>query len=153
MTGEPKHLAALVHWFMGAAADDIPARLHSRDTAEDGDPEWHAAFRAYLMAHPGAVDREGHVRSPLRFWLWIMTNEGRENRVMADYLYRLARLDGDWLAAARTITPLTDDGEVMARSFALAALQRFWRRMQTEPRRHIREPQKSEAQHSAEEAA
>lgn len=153
MSGEPRHLAALVRWYMDAVGDDIPVRLHSRDTAEDGDPEWHPAFRAWLMAHPAAVDREGYVRSPLKFWLWLMTNEGRENRVMADFLYRLARLEGDWLAAARTITSLTDDGEVMARVFAVATLQKFWRRMQTEPRRHVREPQKSEAQHAAEENA
>jgi hypothetical protein len=149
-SGEPTHLAALVRWFMDAAADDIPVRLHSRDTADDGDPEWHPRFRAYLMAHPAAVDREGHVRSPFRWWLWIMRNEGRENRVMADYLYRLARFDGDWLAAARSITPLTEDGEIIAKAFAVAALQRFWRRMATEPRRHV---EKSEAQHTAEESA
>ena len=151
--GQPSHLPALVRWFMLAAQDDIPVRIHSRETAEDGDPEWHASFRSWLTAHEAAVDREGNIRSPFRFWLWIMGNEGRENRVMADYLYRLAHCNGDWLAAARSITPLTEDGEVMAKAFAVAALQRFWRRMATEPRRHVREPQKSEAQHVAEESA
>ena len=152
MTGEPTHLAALVRWFMDEAAADLPVRLHSRDTAEDGDPEWHASFRAYLMAHPAAVDREGDVRSPFRFWLWVMSREGRENRVMAEWLYDLARSEGDWLASTRRITPLTEDGEIIAKSFAVAALQRFWRRMQCEPRRMERPP-KSEAQHAAEEAA
>ena len=152
MRGEPTHLAALVSWYMDAARDRIPARLHSRDTAEDGDPEWHVAFRAYLLAHPSATDREGYVRDPLAHWLWVMKSEGRENRVKAEFLYHLACLQGDWLAAARAITPLTEDGEVMAKAFAVAALQRLWRRMQTEPRTVVREP-KSEAQHSAEEAA
>jgi len=151
-SGEPTHLAALVRWFMDAAADDIPIRLHSRDTADDGDPEWHPRFRAYLMAHPAAVDREGHVRSPFRFWLWVMRGESRQGRVGADFLYRLAVLEGDWLSAARTITPLSRDGEIIARAFAVATLQAFWRRMQTEPRRHVSGP-KSEAQAVAETSA
>ena len=53
------------------AGDSMYARS-SAMIAEDGDPEWHAAFRAYLMAHPAAVDREGHVRSPFRFWLMTL---------------------------------------------------------------------------------
>lgn len=151
MRGEPSHLAALVAWYLDAARERIPVRIHSRDTADDGSPDWHAQFRAYLMAHPSATDREGYVRDPLAHWLWVMKSEGRENRVMAEFLYRLGCLQGDWLAAARAITPLTDDGEVMAKAFAVAALQRLWRRMQTEPRKFIHP--KSDAQHAAEEAA
>ena len=151
MQGQPTHLAGLVRWFMAAARDDVPLRIHSRDTADDGDPEWHPSFTAWLVAHPAAVDREGHVKSPFRFWLWVMRGQGQSGRVRAEFLYRLACLEGDWLAAARTITPLSDDGEVVARDFAVASLQQFWRRMQSEPRRHVREPQKSEAQHAAEE--
>ena len=56
MAGEPIHLAALVRWYMHEARDDIPVRIHSRDTADDGDPEWHPSFRQWLMQHPGAVD-------------------------------------------------------------------------------------------------
>ena len=153
MRGQPTHLAALVRWFMDEAESAVPVRLHSRDTADDGDPDWHAAFRAYLMAHPAAVDREGHVRSPFRFWLWVMRGQGRRGRIGAQFLYDLARLEGDWLAAARRISPLTEDGELMARSFATDILLEFWRRMQTEPRRHVREPQRSEAQITAEESA
>ena len=152
MRGEPTHLAALVRWFMDAAHDDIPQRIHNRDTADDGDPQWHAAFRAYLLAHPAATDREGHVRSPFRFWLWVMDGEGRSGRIRAHFLYHLARCDGDWIAAARTITPLTEDGEVVARDFAVRSLQQFWRMMQSEPRRTVAPP-KSDAQHAAEESA
>lgn len=153
MRGEPKHLAGLIRWFMDEAEHDTPGRLHSREIADDGDFEWHASFRAYLMAHPGATDREGEVRSPFRFWLWVMQGEGLENRVMAEFLYRLARCDGDYIDAVRVVQPLTEDGEVIARSFALVALQRFWRRMQTTPRRAVRPKEKSEAQHAAEEGA
>jgi len=152
MKGEPTHLAALVRWFMEVAAEDIPCRLHSRDTDAGGTPQWHGSFRARLTAHPAAVDREGHVRSPFRFWLWVMRGESRQGRVGAEFLYRLACLEGDWLAASRTITPLSDDGEIMARAFALVTLQAFWRRMQTAPRRPASKP-KSDAQHAAEEAA
>ena len=147
--GEPSHLAALVRWFMDAAQDDIPVRIHSRDTDDGGTPQWHGSFRVWLMAHPAVTDREGYVRSPFRFWLWVMRGESRQGRVGAEFLYRLAVFEGDWLTAARTITPLTDDGEVMARAFALMTLQAFWRRMQTEPRRPAPKP-KSEAQHVAE---
>ena len=150
MQGQPTHLAGLVKWFMDEARNDIPARIHSRDTAEDGDPEWHASFRAYIIGHPGAYDRDGIVRSPFRFWLWIMAGEGRENRVMSEFLYRLARYDGDYLAAIRVVQPLTEDGEIMARAFAVGALQRFWRRMQSTPYRSVRAKQKSEAQIAAE---
>jgi hypothetical protein len=133
-------------------ADDIPARIHSRDIDAGGAPQWHGAFRAWLTAPPSAVDREGHVRSPFRFWLWVMAGEGRSGRVRAEFLHRLAMFDGDWLAAIRVVTPVTDDGEVMARDFAVVSLQRFWRNMQTEPRRMEGGP-KSESQHRAEEAA
>ena len=150
--GQPTHLAALVKWFREAASDDIPTRIHSRDTADDGAPQFHPSFRSWLMAHPAAMDREGNIRSPFRFYLWRMRSESRQGRVGAEFLYRLACLDGDWLAAARTITTRTDDGEVMARVFAVSTLQAFWRRMQTEPRRPSNKP-KSEAQHAAEEGA
>lgn len=150
--GQPTHLAALVKWFMDAAADDIPRRMHSRAYNEMGTPEWHGSFRAWLMSHPATTDDDGYVMSPFRFWMWEMKSEGRAARIGAEYLYRLACLDGDWLAAARTITPLTEDGEMMARAFALLTLQGFWRRMQSEPRKFVRRP-KSEAQLTAEEAA
>ena len=151
MTGEPTHLAALVRWYKSVVADAIPTRLHTRDFSEGGTPEWHAAFRAWLMGAPGALDRDGNVKNPYRFWLWRMKGEGRQSRVAADFLYRLACLRYDWLAAVRTITPLTDDGEVVARAFAEDALRRFWRLMQSDP--HYHQPRKSEAQHAAEEAA
>jgi hypothetical protein len=149
--GEPTHLAALVRWFMDAARDDIPIRIHSRDTAEDGDPQWHPSFQTWLLAHPAATDREGHVKSPFRFWMWVMSREGRDNRVMAEWLYEVACAEGDWLGCCRRMTPLTDDGEVMARAFAVTALQRFWRYMQRDP--YPNAPRKSESQHRAEEAA
>ena len=151
--GQPSHLPALVRWFMLAAQDDIPVRIHSRETAENGNPEWHARFRAWLMAHPRTFDRDGDVISPFRFWLFVMKSESRQGRVAAEFLYRLACLDGDWLEACRTITPLTEDGEVMARAFAVTSLQVFWRRMQSTPRRFVSGPDKSEAQHAAESGA
>lgn len=152
MSGRPTHLPALVRWFCEAAADDIPTRINSSALDAGGAPQWHGSFRAWLTAHPAAVDKEGHVRSPFRFWLHSLHGEGRGSRVRSLFLYRLARLEGDWLAAVRSITPLTDDGEIVARDFATQSLQRFWDLMSTEPRRIVRAP-KSEAQHRAEEAA
>lgn len=151
MAGEPTHLAALIRWFLRESSDDIPARIHSRSTAEDGDPEWHGSFRAWLTAHPAAVDREGHTISWFRHWLWVMAGGGYSGRLRADFLVRLAHNGGDWLAAIRCVQPLTDDGEVMMRDFATETLKQFWRLMQVEPRREDRRP-KSEAQHAAEES-
>jgi hypothetical protein len=142
----------LVRWFREASSDDLPVRTHSRDTDAGGVPDWHASFRAWLTAHPTAVDREGHVRSPFRFHLWVMSRGGWSGRVRAQFLYRLAVLDGDWLAAVRVAQMLTEDGEVMARDFATETLRQFWRRMQSEPRREVGGP-KSESQHRAEEAS
>lgn len=150
MSGEPTHLAALIRWFREASSDDIPARIHCRDIDGGGAPQWHASFRAWLTAHPSAVDREGYTRSPFRHWLWVMRGAGRSGRVRATFLHRLAVYDGDWLNAVRSMPP--DDLEVMLRDFVVESLRQHWRMMQSEPRRHVSGP-KSEAQHAAEEAA
>jgi len=134
---EPTDLGELIRWFRRETELAYPARIHSRDYSEGGTPEWHGAFRAWLLAHPGSTDREGDIKNPYRFWLWSMANGGRSGRVGAEYLYRLACLDGDWLAAARTFTPLTAEGEHLARAYAIATLRRFWRRMQTVPHREV----------------
>ena len=150
--GQPTHLPALIRWYLSDAGDDIPVRLHNRDTDDGGYPQWHGAFRAWLTSHPAHVDREGHIRSPFRFWLWQMASNSRTGRVAAEWLYHLAALRGDWIESSRLITPLTEDGEVMARIYAVATLQHFWRLMQTQPHRLVSKP-KSEAQHVAEESA
>ena len=137
MTREPRSLPSLLRWYRGVVEDDTPTRLHNRDTADDGAPQWHASLRAYLMASPRAVDDDGFVRSPYRFWLAVMRSESRQNRVAADFLFQLARRDGDWRSAVSTITPLTRDGEEIARCYAVVTLSAFWRRMATEPQRHL----------------
>jgi hypothetical protein len=150
--GQPTHLAALVRWYLSEVAAEGPQRIHQRSLNEMGAPEWHGSFRAWLLARAFVTDEHGEVRFPVAFWLRIWAGEGRESRVGADFLYRLGCLDGDWLAAVRTFTPLTEDGEVMARIFATSVLQRFWRQMQTVPHKFVKPP-RSEAQQNAEEAA
>jgi hypothetical protein len=110
------------------------------------------SFKQIRASDMICVDHDGHVRCPLKFWLWVMRNEGRSGRVRSEFLWRLAACEYDWLAAVRTVTPLTEDGEVMAQVYARDALQVFWRLMQSEPRREVHRP-KSDAQHAAEEAA
>ena len=144
----PTFLPALVRWYLREVEAEMPVRLHSRETAEDGDPEWHPGFRAWLTMHPGATDEDGNVRHPVRFWLWVWEGEGRERRVMASFLRQLALREGDWQAAVRAITPLTEDGEIVGKVFALAALQRFWTQTQSTPRRSVRP--KSDSQVHAE---
>jgi len=151
MRGQPTHLAALVRWFMDEAESAVPVRLHSRDTADDGDPEWHASFRRYILGHPGITDDDGDILSPFRWYLWVLERGGLSGRIRAEFLYRLAMLEGDWLTAARTFTPLTEEGEVLVRPFAVETLQMFWRMMQTTPRKNVQPSrEKSDAQLDAE---
>ena len=146
----PRHLPALIRWYISEVKAEMPTRLHSRETSEDGHLEWHRTFRTWMFAHPGATDADGNVRFPVRYWLWVWEGKGREKRVKARFLLRLGQNDGDWEAAVRAITPLTEDGEIVARTFALKALQDFWEQMQSVPMRSVRD--KSEAQHRAEES-
>ena len=90
----PSSLSALLAWFRTEVESAIPRRIHSRETAEDGDPEWHAQFRTWLTAHPAQEDRDGQLVSPLRFWLWRMGGS------RAKYLYLLSYVDFDWIVAA-----------------------------------------------------
>lgn len=159
MTDEPKNLAGLLHWYRDMVGDRIPARLHDRDTDGGGNPQWHSAFRAYLTAHPRATDREGYVRDPLSFWLWTLSRSGGKNKRRAEFLYRLAVLDFDWLEAVHARRSMSKWADDMAEDYALASLRKLWRMCQTEPQPHVREPRtvvdqgKSEAQHHAEGAA
>jgi len=151
-------LAALVRWFLAESADDIPARTHNRETDAGGVPEWHAAFRAWLTAPPDAVDKEGYVRSPLRFWLWKMRGNGGKDSRRAEFLFRLAVLGGDWQEAVHARRSMSKWKGDMAEAYALASLRIFWRLMQQEPRKFVGDPKglaerrigKSEAQHAAE---
>jgi len=149
--GAPSHLSALIRWYLSEVAAEAPQRLHQRGLNEMGAPEWHGSFRAWLLARAFVTDVHGDLRYPCAFWLRLWAGEGRESRIGAEYLFRLACLDGDWLAAARTITPLTEDGEIMARVYTVTVLQRFWRQMQTLPHKFVPGP-RSEAQVTAEES-
>lgn len=103
---EPSSLTDLLAWFRTEVEQAIPQRIHSRDTAEDGDPEWHAAFRAWLTMHPATEDRDGELRSPLRYALWVMGGPGAESQGpdrrtrRGAYLTALAALDFDWRRCA-----------------------------------------------------
>ena len=38
----------LIAWFLDRAKAELPSRIHSRDTAENGNPEWHRGFESYI---------------------------------------------------------------------------------------------------------
>ena len=42
-----------VAWFVDRYAAEIPARIHSRETAENGNPEWHKSFESYVTDGDG----------------------------------------------------------------------------------------------------
>ena len=159
MTGEPRNLSALIRWYSEAVGDAIPTRLHSRQMSEGGTPEWHAAFRAWLLAHPAATAREGYIRSPLRYWLWVLHRNGGRDKRRAEFLWRLAYADGDDMDAVHGRLSMSEWGQDMAEAYAIASLRILWRMMQSEPVKFERGPStvvdqgKSESQHRAEEAA
>jgi len=124
VTGEPRSLSALIAWYRDEVDATIPQRIHSRDTAEDGDPEWHSAFRRWLTAHPAAEDRDGQLLSPLRYWLWrVECLEAKSNGRRATFLANLAYLDFDWKRAA-VYAGVLDHGA--AHDYAVASLRRLW---------------------------
>jgi hypothetical protein len=73
----------------------MPARLHSRDTSVGGTPAWHKTFERWLMAGPGAKDRDGYIVSPLKWWV------SRLPRQQPAFVYLLAACDFDWRMASR----------------------------------------------------
>ena len=154
MNDEPKRLDDLIVFYRDVVGDSIPGRLHNRDTDDGGNPQWHGAFRAYLTAHPRTTDREGYVRDPLAFWLWTLQRGGPKNRRRALFLYRLARLDFDWLEAVHARRSMSQWREDMAEDYAEASLRVLWRKMQEEPVLYVKPPiDKSDAQRDAEAAA
>ncbi len=154
MTDEPQSLAALLHWYRGVVGDRIiPIRIHNRDTDDGGYLQWHGAFRAYLTAHPMATDREGFIRDPLAFHLWQMAGKGAKGNRRAEFLYRLACLDFDWLAAVHARPKMSGLAVDMCEAYAHASLRILWRMCQSEPVKFERKTEKSEAQLDAEEAA
>ena len=151
---EPQTLSPLIAWYQGVVSDAIPVRVHNRLTDAGGAPEWHGEFRAFLTAHPKAIDKEGYVRDPLAFWLWTMHRGGPKNKRRALFLFRLAHLDFDWLEAVHARKSMSKWREDMAEDYTVASLRVLWRRMQSEPEIRVRPPKdKSDAQKDAEAAA
>jgi len=131
----PSSLSALLAWYRAEVGATIPQRIHSRETAEDGDPEWHNAFRRWLTAHPSAEDRDGQLVSPLRFWLWRLGGS------RAAYLRLLAYVDCDVTRAANLHGIASAD---VAHDYTRECLRRLYRLMYAEsgvpnePRRDVR---------------
>ena len=119
---EPSSLSALLAWYREEVDAAIPQRIHSRDTADDGAPEWHGAFRTWLTAHPAAEDRDGQLLRPLLYWVWRMPTQRQW------FLKRLIAVDFDWRWAARLSLIGCDDA---AHDFARESLRRLYRSMYT----------------------
>ena len=53
----PRSLRQLVRDLRRACADEVPTRIHSRDTDEGGDPAWAPEFTRYITGSDFATDR------------------------------------------------------------------------------------------------
>ncbi len=149
---EPQSLEALLSWYRFEVEGRIPTRIHNRETSEGGAKEWHARFKAYLLAHPKATDEDGYVRDPLAFWLWTLSSGGPKNRRRGEFLYRLAVMDFDWLEAVHARRSFSKWAADMAEDYTVASLRILWDKMQREPVIRSRERAKSDAQKDAEAA-
>ena len=155
MTDDPS-LKTLLAWFASEVSDSIPVRLTSRETNEGGTPEWSGGLRHYLTGNPCATDKDGWVTSRLRCRLSGLYRHGGQDKHRAEFLYRLAASNGDWLTAVRSKNYSTSHWpEHECQAYAHASLRILWRLMQSEPVRYVPGPriEKSESQHRAEEAA
>jgi len=56
-THEPRTLRELVRALRTAYAEEVPSRLHNRDTDEGGHPAWTPEFTRYLAGADAATDR------------------------------------------------------------------------------------------------
>ena len=116
-------LRPLLAWFASEVSDAIPIRLVSRDLDAGGAPELHAAFLAWLDAPDTALDREGYVKFPFRYWVWRMGDgDGRAGK-RARFCWLLAACDFDWRRAVRL--NLGDTPEDAAHTYVIATLSRL----------------------------
>jgi hypothetical protein len=122
VTDEQPSLSSLVRWFASEVGDAIPVRLHSRDTDSGGVPEFHQAFVQWLDAPDGALDREGYIKFPLRYWISRMGDQGRAGK-RARFCWLLAQCDFDWRRAAFLNKSAADDDA--AHDYARATLLRL----------------------------
>lgn len=135
----PATLGALLAWFTGLLADEVPMALHRHDLWRDrvslaeleagvkaqggsvlGSPDWAGMFRAYISGSPSMVDEDGYYVFPLRAALSRMSRRDSDRSVR---LCQLALASGDHEALALRLGVPLDIMEGYLRD----ALPRLWR--------------------------
>lgn len=120
---EPRTLRQYVHELRKAYADEVPGRIHSRDTDAGGAPEWTPAFTHYLDGKPSATDPDETYLTPFRAAL----------AYFEDHPDTAQRARGEVVRALVIAGHATDEAcrgwQPFERVIALHACRVFWRAM------------------------
>lgn len=116
----PRNMRDYVHQLRRAYADEVPSRIHVRETDAGGDPAWSPEFTRYLTGSDGATDKDETYRTPFRAALTSWRDDHR--RVIVGRIVL-----GGWDEKSAAI----DAGvpEWCAHDVAFRSLEMFWNRL------------------------
>jgi len=127
----PPRLGDLVRDLRKAYADEVPTRIHSRDTDAGGDPAWSPEFTRFLTGSDFATDTRDDgttevYTTPLRACLASMGRSASESsRRRAAITFRIVVAGSDPAEAAMAEGAPEWDAPACARR----ALEQFWSRL------------------------
>lgn len=119
---EPQTLREYVHELRKAYADEVPGRLHSRDTDAGGVPEWTPAFAHYIDGRPSATNPDETYVTPFRAAITFMERGDVAQQMRATVIRWVVVGGMDPTEAAKQWAPFE-------RVVALHACRAFWRAM------------------------
>lgn len=120
---EPRTLRDLVRELRRAHEMEAPARIHSRDTADDGAPQWHPEFTHAVAGSPRSLDEDGFYDRPFNAAL------SRTSGTTLDIVVRVV-VAGDGPAEAAVAAGVPGD---IAKRTAANELRWFWSVMTSAP--------------------
>lgn len=124
---QPPRLRELVRMLRKAYADEVPSRIHSRDTDAGGDPAWSPEFTRYLTGSDWATDKDDDTyTTPVRACYSAMSRSSSEGtRRRAAIVFRVVVAGTDPAEAAMIEGAPEWDASACARR----ALELFWTRL------------------------
>ena len=124
---QPPRLRELVRDLRRAYQDEVPSRIHSRDTDAGGDPAWSPEFTRYLTGSDFATDKDDDIyTTPFRACYAAMTRSAQEGtRRRAAIVFRIVAAGNDPAEAAMIEGAPEWDASACARR----ALELFWYRL------------------------
>lgn len=117
----------IVHILRKAYRDEVPTRIHSRDTDAGGDPAWSPEFTRYLTGSDFATDHDDDTyQTPFRACFAAMARSAHEGtRRRAAIVFRIVVAGSDPAEAAM----IEGAPEWDASASAGRALELFWYRL------------------------